>query len=95
MPLLPHFNADQWCCRTDSKFLITACDDMHSHLYDIEHASLVEAFSGVLPPVAVPSVLLLTCLLQFNAMHLLSPGHGHSAFTWACPVKVQPLLARS
>ena len=30
----------------DSKFLLTACDDMHSHLYDVEHASLVEAFSG-------------------------------------------------
>ncbi len=26
--------------------LLTACDDMHSHLYDVEHASLVEAFSG-------------------------------------------------
>lgn len=31
----------------DSKMLLTACDDMHSHLYDVEHASLVEAFSGV------------------------------------------------
>lgn len=30
----------------DSKMLLTACDDMHSHLYDVEHASLVEAFSG-------------------------------------------------
>lgn len=26
--------------------LLTACDDMHSHLYDVEHASLIEAFSG-------------------------------------------------
>ena len=30
----------------DSKMLLTACDDMHSHLYDVEHASLVDAFSG-------------------------------------------------
>ena len=30
----------------DSRMLLTACDDMHSHLYDVEHASLVEAFSG-------------------------------------------------
>jgi len=28
--------------------LLTACDDMHSHLYDVEHASLIEAFSGAL-----------------------------------------------
>lgn len=28
--------------------LLTACDDMHTHLYDVEHASLIEAFSGVL-----------------------------------------------
>lgn len=30
----------------DSKSLITACDDMHSHLYDVEHGALIEAFSG-------------------------------------------------
>ena len=30
----------------DSKMLLTACDDMHSHLYDVESASLIEAFSG-------------------------------------------------
>jgi hypothetical protein len=30
----------------DSKMLLTACDDMHSHLYDVEHGALVEAFSG-------------------------------------------------
>lgn len=68
---------------------------MHSHLYDIEHASLVEAFSGVLPLVAVPSLLLLTCLLQFNSMHLLSPGYGRSPFTRACTVKAQPLVTHS
>lgn len=34
------------CIPADSKMLLTACDDMHSHLYDVEHASLVEAFSG-------------------------------------------------
>jgi hypothetical protein len=27
--------------------LLTACDDMHSHLYDVESASLIEAFSGI------------------------------------------------
>jgi hypothetical protein len=26
--------------------LLTACDDMHTHLYDVEHATLIEAFSG-------------------------------------------------
>ena len=36
----------QSCVPADSKMLLTACDDMHSHLYDVEHASLVEAFSG-------------------------------------------------
>ena len=30
----------------DSRMLLTACDDMHAHLYDVEHASLIEAFSG-------------------------------------------------
>ena len=30
----------------DSQMLLTACDDMHTHLYDVEHASLIEAFSG-------------------------------------------------
>ena len=35
-----------WPLCADSKMLLTACDDMHSHLYDVEHASLVEAFSG-------------------------------------------------
>lgn len=37
---------DQGALDADSKMLLTACDDMHSHLYDVEHASLVEAFSG-------------------------------------------------
>ena len=31
---------------TDSKMLVTACDDMLSHLYDVEHGSLIDAFSG-------------------------------------------------
>lgn len=30
----------------DSKQVITACDDNHAHLYDAEHAELIEAFSG-------------------------------------------------
>jgi len=30
----------------DSKHVITACDDMHAHMYDAEHGELVEAFSG-------------------------------------------------
>lgn len=33
----------------DSRMLLTACDDMHAHLYDVEHASLIEAFSGMSP----------------------------------------------
>ena len=37
----------------DSQMLLTACDDMHSHLYDVEHASLIEAFSGA----RLPSVI--------------------------------------
>jgi len=41
---------DQDTLAADSKMLLTACDDMHSHLYDVEHASLVEAFSGDYPP---------------------------------------------
>jgi hypothetical protein len=28
--------------------LVTACDDMLSHLYDVEHGSLIDAFSGAL-----------------------------------------------
>lgn len=32
----------------DSKNVLTACDDMHAHLYDAEHAELIEAFSGAL-----------------------------------------------
>ncbi len=39
------------CCHcpalpADSKCVLTACDDMHAHLYDAEHAELIEAFSG-------------------------------------------------
>ena len=30
----------------DSKCVLTACDDMHAHLYDAEHGELIEAFSG-------------------------------------------------
>ena len=30
----------------DSKMLVTACDDMLSHLYDVQHGSLIDAFSG-------------------------------------------------
>ena len=36
-------------CAADSHMLVTACDDMHSHLYDVENGSLIEAFSGDLP----------------------------------------------
>lgn len=32
--------------------LLTACDDMHAHLYDVEHASLIEAFSGTCRPLS-------------------------------------------
>ena len=32
--------------QADSKQVITACDDMNAHLYDAEHAELIEAFSG-------------------------------------------------
>ena len=35
-----------WRVSADSKLLLTACDDMHSHLYDVENGALVEAFSG-------------------------------------------------
>lgn len=38
--------ADTALLPADSKMLVTACDDMHSHLYDVENSSLVEAFSG-------------------------------------------------
>ena len=37
---------DDICCCADSRMLLTACDDMHAHLYDVEHATLIEAFSG-------------------------------------------------
>lgn len=33
--------------RSDSRMLLTACDDMHINMYDVENQSLVEAFSGV------------------------------------------------
>ena len=36
------------CYCADSRMLLTACDDMHAHLYDVEHATLIEAFSGVI-----------------------------------------------
>ena len=43
---------DRLCC-ADSRMLLTACDDMHAHLYDVEHATLIEAFSGArIPPIA-------------------------------------------
>jgi hypothetical protein len=31
---------------TDSAMLLTACDDMHVNLYDVENKSLIESFSG-------------------------------------------------
>lgn len=37
--------------------LLTACDDMHSHLYDVEHASLIEAFSGASLPSTSISII--------------------------------------
>ena len=30
----------------DSRTLLTACDDMHVNLYDVENASMIESFSG-------------------------------------------------
>eukprot|EP00775_Hariotina_reticulata_P004809 gene4809-5057_t len=30
----------------DSKLLLTACDDMHTNLYDVHHGALIDAFSG-------------------------------------------------
>jgi hypothetical protein len=35
----------------DGKLLLTASDDMHAHMYDVENAALVEAFSGA--PMAI------------------------------------------
>lgn len=32
--------------RTDSKLLLTACDDMHANLYDVHQGQLIDAFSG-------------------------------------------------
>jgi hypothetical protein len=34
------------CCSADSKLLLTACDDMHTNLYDVHHGALIDAFSG-------------------------------------------------
>jgi hypothetical protein len=31
---------------TDSKLLLTACDDMHANLYDVHQGALIDAFSG-------------------------------------------------
>ena len=58
--------------------LLTACDDMHAHLYDVEHASLIEAFSGVLilcnslippamPQKAALQMLMLGCSIQHSS----------------------------
>ncbi len=33
---------------TDSKLLITGCDDMHANLYDANQGALVDSFSGML-----------------------------------------------
>lgn len=30
----------------DSKMLLTACDDMHSNLYDVHSGDLIDSFSG-------------------------------------------------
>lgn len=31
---------------TDSKLLLTACDDMHANLYDVHQGQLIDSFSG-------------------------------------------------
>lgn len=59
----------------DSKMLLTACDDMHSHLYDVEHASLVEAFSGQLQ-------YRLVCIL-FRSIHSLE-SHTETLIMLQC-----------
>lgn len=55
----------------DSKLLLTACDDMHSHLYDVANGALIEAFSGAAlslsSPLADGVVSLRVCLLTFIA----------------------------
>ena len=40
--------ADSLVCGADSRRLLTACDDMHSHLYDVTSHSLASAYSGEL-----------------------------------------------
>jgi hypothetical protein len=47
--LLPAAAAAAACCAlppTDSKLLLTACDDMHANLYDVHQGALIDAFSG-------------------------------------------------
>lgn len=48
----------------DSKMLITACDDMHCHLYDAASGSLIEAFSGQHLPLCCPVPILSHVLLS-------------------------------
>jgi hypothetical protein len=34
------------CCHADGRMLLTACDDQHINLYDVQQGALVDSFSG-------------------------------------------------
>ncbi len=57
----------------DSQMLLTACDDMHTHLYDVENAALIEAFSGVFRPLDVLFKQDFVCILVFTHLQRLFP----------------------
>lgn len=74
---------NQMCWPADSKMLITACDDMHSHLYDVENSSLVEAFSGEEHPnAAVLTLEITTCTLWFGPT--ANAGHCTCWSVYSC-----------
>jgi hypothetical protein len=49
-PLCPHrpdLSVSLCLSLTDSKMLLTGCDDMHSNLYDVHSGGLIDSFAGV------------------------------------------------
>ena len=68
----------------DSKHVITACDDMHAHMYDAEHGELVEAFSGGLGQG-----------LQRSSCRQAGKGRAGQAAASGCPVRPTTALHTS
>lgn len=62
----------------DSKLLLTACDDMHSNLYDVHSGGLIDSFSGEQQHFTL-FVATHTCVVTAHFTHVPHAGTIHPA----------------